>query len=129
MTPYISFSQTTGQYSFHGEGQDFVIGNGWAGRGAGKNNHEMQAVRETGPLPCGWYSIGAPENHPTVGPYALRLTPLPETQMFGRDGFLVHGAAKDPQKYGQESKGCPILARVGREKIVSLGATLFLVTK
>jgi len=126
---YISYSQTTGEIAYHSKDRDFVIGIGWAGNGDGKNRPEYQSAKSTGPLPRGWYHIGAPENHPTVGPFALRLTPYPENEMFGRDGFLIHGAAKDPQKYGQESRGCIVAPRVVRTKIHDLAVTELEVTR
>ncbi len=119
---YITFNQSTGQIDFHDTDQDFVLGIGRAWNGLGKNNPSMQSVRGVGPLPCGWYTIREPFNHPTCGPFVPRLTPDPGTEMFGWDGFLIHGAALDPAKQGQESKGCIVAARVIRKRIHTLGA-------
>lgn len=126
---FVTFSQQTGRIAYVDGDLSFVIGFGWAGNGQGKNNHAMQAVRSVGPLPCGWYSIGDPQDHPTVGPFSLRLTPDSGNEMFGRDGFLIHGASKDPAHYGQESKGCIVASRAVRVKIHELGIKRLLVTK
>ena len=124
---FISYSQTSGELAFHDGANEFIIGVGWAGHGIGKNNPEYQGVKETGPLPRGWYRIGQPQLHPTVGPFALRLTPLGDTEMFGRDGFLIHGASS--KNYGQESKGCIVAARSLREQIHELGVQRLQVVK
>ena len=124
---YISFSQSSGNIEFHDDAQDYILGIGWAGHGVGKLNPDEQATRGLGPLPRGWYSVGEPFHHPECGPFALRLTPDPDTIMYGRDGFLIHGAAMDPAKTGQESKGCIVAARVTRERIHELGITRLLV--
>lgn len=111
--------------TFHQRSGEYYLGPtlftlGWAGCGLGKNNPEMQHVRMIGPLPRGRYRIGAPELAST-GAYSLRLHPCPETEMFGRDGFLIHGPAVDASKRGQESHGCPIMHRICREQVVRLG--------
>ena len=120
---FIIYSQSKGTIEYHDSDQAFLIGKGWAGHGAGKNNPELQTVKETGPLPRGWYKIGQPQSHPTVGPFALRLTPDEGNEMFGRDGFLIHGASLNPLKRGEESKGCIVAMRSTREKIHDLGVT------
>jgi hypothetical protein len=38
---------------------------------------------------------------------------------FGRSGFYFHGPANDPAKYGQESHGCIVVPRAGREIVKS----------
>lgn len=121
MDDFIRFSQSTGSYTHVLMGAETYLGTGWAGNGDGKNNPAMQHARNTGPLPVGWYRICSPENHPTVGPYALRLVPNGDNKMFGRDGFLIHGPAVDPAKRGHESRGCPIAQRATREAIHALG--------
>jgi hypothetical protein len=82
----------------------------------------MQHVRNIGPLPRGRYRILAPEDNPVTGPYSLRLEPDPANEMFGRSDFLIHGSAVKLAKRGQESRGCPILARANRMAIVDMGA-------
>ena len=67
------------------------------------------------------YSIGAPEDNPETGPYSLRLTPDAKTKIFGRSGFLIHGPSKDPEHYGNESKGCIVISRNARVMITLSG--------
>lgn len=129
---YIIFSQSTGSFDlFADDGVTKLnhIGDGWAGHGEGKNNPAMQGVVGVGPLPRGDYHMSEPFDHPHCGPYVIRLTPMPGTEMFGRDGFLIHGAATDPAKRGSESNGCAILGRVGREAIVTSRAPIFRVVE
>ena len=84
-----------------------------------KNNPELQAQKNVGPIPRGRYRIGAPFNHQLRGPYCLRLDPLPGTETFGRDGFLIHGdSIRAP---GTASHGCIILARAHRVAIWESG--------
>ena len=49
------------------------------------------------------------------GPFVLRLTPAPTNEMFGRDGFLIHGDSIEHP--GSASHGCIILPRAIREAI------------
>jgi hypothetical protein len=110
------FEQATGKW--YGSGRCEAIG--YAGRDVGKNNPAMQNVKGIGPLPCGWYTIGEPiEHHPTVGAYALPLTPDPDNEMFGRSSFYVHGDSKEHP--GLASHGCPVIPRAVREKVHASG--------
>jgi hypothetical protein len=96
-----------------------ILAVGWSGQGAHKNNPDSTGVKNFGPLPCGKYSISAPVNTSTHGPYVLRLSPDPSNAMQGRDGFLIHGAAKaDPER---SSQGCVILQRASREAVWTSG--------
>lgn len=124
--PIIRYSQANGTYDLIVDGvAPKRIGVGWAGCGNGKNNPAMQGVKSVGPLPRGRYTIGKPNTHPTVGPFAMRLTPIEGTDMLGRDGFLIHGPAKNPKDRGNESHGCPILERSRREALWATGARIF----
>ena len=97
----------------------------YAGRGEGKNNPILQDVRagcrwddekqlwmpvdgltptDCGPLPVAIYDIGEPYDDPKHGPFTMRLTPRPGSEMFHRDGFLWHGDNKDKPGWGSE--GC-----------------------
>jgi hypothetical protein len=103
---------------------DKYVGRGWAGHGAGKYNPAMQNVQGLGPLPRGNYIVGRPFDYPRTagnphgtGPYSMRLTPNPHNRMFGRSGFLIHGASTSSAHYGEESNGCIILAPSLRHKI------------
>lgn len=103
---------------------DKYIGRGWSGHGAGKNAPNLQSLPTLGPLPRGRYTIGHPFDYrrtPTsphgTGPYSMRLTPAAGNRMFGRAGFLIHGASTNPAHYGQESNGCVILLSAFRHMI------------
>lgn len=81
-----------------------TIGSAYAGNGAGKNNPAMQDVKDVGPLPCGFYTIGDPVEDVITGHYTLPLTPDPDTEMHGRDEMKCHG--ENPAHPGQSSDGC-----------------------
>ncbi len=99
-----AYSQSTGALrNKHGD----YIATGYAGHGEGKNNPDLQWKKNTGPLPRGFYEIGAPFDSDSHGPYCLRLTPFPENEMFDRAGFLIHGDSKSLP--GTASEGCIIL--------------------
>lgn len=81
----------------------------------GKNNPDMQDVACVGPLPEGTYTIidMVPQSH--LGPFALRLEPDNDNEMFGRGDFYIHGdRIKSP---GDASEGCMIFPRAVRELI------------
>ena len=85
----------------------------------GKNNPDLENVPEVGPIPVGQYSIGSPEDTLTHGPFVLPLTPDAANQMFGRDGFLIHGdSVVEP---GTASRGCIIMARPVRDEVATSG--------
>jgi len=92
-----------------------ILAIGYAGAGPDKNNPSDQAVRGKGPLPCGLYTILAPVDTMTHGPYVLWLIPDPDNQMFGRSQFGIHGdSIVSP---GSASEGCVIMPRFARERI------------
>ena len=96
-----------------------VVAHGWAGNHDGKLNHAMQEVHNVGPLPVGVYRIGRWQDTDHLGPMAAPLLQI-EGETFGRSGFWIHGAAKDPKKYGQESKGCLVIEHEEREAVRDL---------
>lgn len=86
----------------------------YAGNGAGKNNPDMQDVKDVGPLPRGLYTAQAPVTDPKVGKYAMRLTPSATNEMYGRADFFLHGdSVSDP---GNASEGCIVLPLALRMK-------------
>lgn len=101
-------------------GSSEVVGVGYSGNGEGKNNPAMQEVRDVGPLPCGWYKIGAPQNTTDHGPFALPLTPAPTNKMYGRSGFWMHGDSIPHP--GNASLGCMIQDRAVRALVAASGA-------
>lgn len=111
-----TYSQKTGELQRDGK----HVANGYSGAGPGKNNPAMEQVHNVGPIPHGdWTIIGPPLNTASHGPFVLHLEPAPETQSFGRDGFLMHGdSAEHP---GCASQGCIILPRSIRERVWNSG--------
>jgi hypothetical protein len=111
------FEQSTGR--LYGPDSE-VLGVGYAGREAGKNNPSMEMVKGTGPLPAGNYvGIKLFEVHPTVGKYAIQLQPDAETRQtilsYGRDpdSFFMHGDSSEHP--GLASHGCIVQPRAVRE--------------
>jgi RHS repeat-associated protein len=122
------YSQSTGKYSCWygpvGPQAPYVQGKGYAGNGAGFNNPSMQNVPNVGPLPQGRYSIGAPILQTNGGlKNALPLTPLPGTNTFGRNSFLIHGENSNKPPLSS-SNGCPVIGPNDRSKIPG-GETLY----
>ena len=92
------------------------VAQGWAGNHEGKNNPAKQAVHDLGPLPQGLYKVGQWQDHPHLGHMVSHLEQI-EGETYGRDGFFIHGASKDPEKLGQESKGCIVIPYQARLKV------------
>lgn len=111
-----TYAQKTGELQLDGQ----HVATGYSGAGEGKNNSEMQSVRNVGPIPQGdWMIAGPPVSTPEHGPYVLRLTPKDETETFGRSGFLMHGDSKSAP--GSASHGCVIMPRTVREQVWDSG--------
>lgn len=109
------YDQSTGELKRNG----VFVARGYSGAGIGKNNPDLQTKVATGPIPRGRWSIGQPRNSPNVGPFAMPLTPILNTNAFGRTAFMIHGdSAKKP---GTASRGCIILPRNVRELIWNSG--------
>lgn len=112
------YVQRTGRLQFDGAAVTF----GYSGKGAGKNNPDMQHVKNVGPIPRGVYTIGKPYDSKLRGPFCLPLTPHPSNEMHGRSAFLVHGdSLKEP---GEASHGCIIATRAARRKMHDSGDDL-----
>jgi len=111
-----TYAQKTGVLQRNGQ----LVGTGYSGFDNGKNNPDMQAVPDVGPIPRGdWTIVGPPFNTAEHGPFVLRLDPSPATNTFGRDGFLMHGDSI--QAPGTASKGCIIMPRTVREAVWNSG--------
>lgn len=111
-----TYAQKTGDLEQDGR----HVATGYSGAGDGKNNPNMQQVRNVGPIPEGdWTITGPPVNTEDHGPYVLLLNPTAETETFGRSGFLMHGDSKEHP--GGASEGCVILPRAVREKVWTSG--------
>lgn len=117
-----TYEQSTGRWFHNGE----LLGTGYSGNGEGKNNPNKDAVHNIGPIPRGLYTIERPIHTSLApvggwphGPFVLPLTPDPENEMFGREGFLVHGDKINAP--GTASEGCIIQSRPVREAIWATG--------
>jgi hypothetical protein len=111
-----TYAQKSGQLQQDGK----PVATGYSGAGPGKNNPAMESVHNVGPIPQGdWTIQGPPVNTAGHGPFVLRLTAEPETETFGRSGFLIHGDSK--QAPGEASQGCIILPRAVREQVWESG--------
>ena len=110
-----NYYQATGKLAH--DGADVALG--YSGAGEGKNNPDDQTIHNVGPIPRGGYTINAPQDTVTHGPYVLPLTPDPANEMFGRAGFLMHGdSVVHP---GTASEGCIIMPRAVREQVWASG--------
>jgi len=116
MTLTLTYSQSAGLIT-NNDGATVALG--WAGHGQGLNNPIMEDVQAVGPLPRGLYRVGKWQNHPRLGPMCAPLTQI-EGETFGRSGFWVHGPAIDPRRTGQESEGCIVIPRPGRQAVHDL---------
>jgi hypothetical protein len=94
------------------------VGFGYSGRGAGLNNPAMQAIPMVGPIPQGVWEIGEFfDDLSGKGPIVAHLTPMFESEAFGRSGFMIHG--DNAEMNHTASEGCVILSRVLRQMIQS----------
>jgi len=110
--PWI-YRQSTGMFSRN----DTVVGRGYSGKGAGKNDPTAQIMHNIGPIPAGFYTIGAAHTDPSKGPLVMHLAPDDANQMFGRSGFLIHGdSIHEP---GEASQGCIVLSHDIRARIAA----------
>jgi hypothetical protein len=91
------------------------IATGYSGHGEGLNNPAVERVPSVGPIPRGRWTIGAPYDSSSTGPYTLRLTPDSSTDTFGRSAFRIHGDNRLGDR--SASHGCIVLPRVVRELI------------
>lgn len=95
---------------------------GYSGRDRGLNNSLMQDVPDIGPIPQGLWLIDAEWfDDPEKGPMVVHLIPLFPTDVFGRDGFMIHGDNEEMNHTASE--GCLILPRVYRQAIKDSGDT------
>lgn len=74
-----------------------------SGRGAGHDNPRMAWARNRGPAPPNVYELAMRER-PFHGVRAIRLQPLDEAKMHGRDGILAHTY----MGMGGQSHGCVV---------------------
>lgn len=138
----LTYSQTTGDVGAAIVSPDHdpvplgSLGTGYSGKGTGLDNPAAQDVKgkngkpDAGPIPQGFYDIGPRFNykkdaaHPHgTGPDSIRLTPDKGNQMFGRDGFLMHG---DNSKHDHSaSLGCVIAPDSVRKEVSTTSRSNF----
>lgn len=110
-----TYKQSSGELSQDG----IFAGTGYSGAGMGMNNPAAQNLENVGPVPQGKYEIGPPYISPKTGPISMVLTPAPETNVFGRTAFRIHG---DNASH-TASHGCIILGPAIRKEIAASGDT------
>jgi Protein of unknown function (DUF2778) len=115
------YVQNSGSLYAQRNGVSIRSATGYSGHGDGCNNPDFEAIAEVGPIPAGFYTIGAPIDTTTHGPYVLPLTPEPSNNMFGRSEFLIHGDSVKTIGLRLASHGCIILPRPVRETIWTSG--------
>jgi Tlde1 domain len=98
---------------------DTVAATGYAGGNGGQNpeginNHDMQNIKNIGPIPVGYYTRGEVVLKSHLGPFAIPLIPDSDNEMWGRSGFYMHGDRADPPR--SASDGCIIMPRAIREE-------------
>ena len=110
------YEQTTGNLI---RPDDTVAYKGYAGGNGGAhpegvNNHDMQNVKNVGPIPVGYYTRGEVVLKSHLGPFAIPLTPDSDNEMFGRSAFYMHGDKASPPQ--SASDGCIIMPKAIREE-------------
>jgi RHS repeat-associated protein len=107
------YSQKSGDLTYVDDktGQRTWVGKGYSGHGEGLNNPSKVDVRDVGPIPQGWWTIGPPFAGAQGSP-EFHLTPNSDTVIPpGRNptSFYIH--ADNAAQNFTASKGCPVLGR------------------
>lgn len=110
------YEQATGKIYLPGGA---MLALGYSGNGPGKNNPAMQEVENVGPIPVGSWVMSAPRDTTHHGPYAMPLTPMQDTNTFGRSAFMCHGDSIPHP--GEASEGCIVLPRFARQRLWESG--------
>jgi hypothetical protein len=111
------YRQQSGELRHGGQ----LVGICYSGRGEGLNNPTMENVPDVGPIPKGSYTIGPFFYDPPIsgdagkGPFVTYLRPDRQNEMFGRDGFMIHG--DNDELNHTASDGCIVASRTIREAI------------
>ena len=112
------YEQATGKLTHNG----LFVSFGYSGLEDGKNNPDMQTHIGLGPIPRGKYTIalivdgeGNAVDYEHKKAPVMRLVPDAANDMFGRDGFLIHGDSISAP--GTASHGCIIESHADRELI------------
>ena len=105
-----TFHQLSGAIEHDGKVLDY----GWSGYEDAINIPAMQDIPGIGPIPRGTYIMrDPPVDHPEMGPYALKLTPAVDTQLYGRSGFWWHD--RSIHVPFDSSRGCVVSHRATRQ--------------
>jgi len=107
----MEYEQATGDFYIDGK----FLAKGYAGYQEYANDTEFERLENLGPLPRGRYRMIYLGKYKDKGSVVTQLTPLPGTEMYGRDGMLIHGDNKRGNMSG--SSGCIVLPRGARERI------------
>ena len=92
-----------------------LLAKGYAGAPGYVNDPTKTSIKNCGPLPIGFYTIGPPYDNPKTGPYTMDLIPDAANQMFDREDFRIHG---DNHEMNQSaSEGCPVQPLFARKQI------------
>ena len=98
---------------------------GYSGREKGLNNSCYENVHCIGPIPRGQWIIGKFFDDAEKGPVVCHLIIGPASDVYGRDGFMIHG---DNSAHNcSASEGCIILPRFAREAIRDSGDSQLMV--
>jgi hypothetical protein len=95
------------------------VGAGYSGHGKGVNNPDYEHVPDVGPIPRGNWTIGPFFTDAEKGPMVARLTAWPNTQTFGRSGFMFHG--DNPAEDDSASLGCIVMPHDVRVRVDASG--------
>lgn len=106
-----TYVQSTGQLKLGNE----VIGTGYSGQGAAKNNPAMQFVKDTGPIPTGDYLIHRRTQDDKTGEPIIELHTAVWTNTGGRKEMFKIVADSNPP--GNAGVNAIVLPRDAREKI------------
>lgn len=89
---------------------------GYAGRAIGRDNPDMDHVKNIGPLPRGVYSMRVVE-HPRFAAPAIQLVQT-DGEGHGRSGFFIHG--DNAKADYSASSGCIVLDKPTRLVVAAL---------
>ncbi len=95
-----TYRQSDGELLHNGE----FVGTGYSGRADGRNNPDMEAVPNEGPIPRGRYRIDGARFSEHLGPIVMNLDPVAHDAC-GRSEFRIHGDSANHDA----SHGCVIL--------------------
>lgn len=107
-----TYRQRDGELTHNGE----FVGAGYSGRGEARNNPDMEAVPNEGPIPRGRYRVAGARFSQRLGPCVMNLDPIGHDAL-GRTDFRIHGDNANHDA----SHGCIILGPLIRRAIADSG--------